>query len=99
MFISGTPQEVNDAMEIAYRYLYIMSIYLPILYVLHIIRAAIQGMGNTFLPMLSGIAELIMRTGGALFLPVFFGKTGIYYAEVLAWLGADVVLAHALTSH
>ena len=92
LFISGTPQEVNDAMEIAYRYLYIMSIYLPILYVLHIIRAAIQGMGNTFLPMLSGIAELVMRTGGALLLPVFFGKTGIYYAEVLAWLGADVVL-------
>ena len=92
LFISGTPQEVNDAMEIAYRYLYVMSIYLPILYVLHIIRAAIQGMGNTFLPMLSGIAELVMRTGGALFLPVFFGKTGIYYAEVLAWLGADVVL-------
>ena len=92
LFISGTPQEVNDAMEIAYRYLYVMSIYLPILYVLHIIRAAIQGMGNTFLPMLSGIAELVMRTGGALLLPVFFGKTGIYYAEVLAWLGADVVL-------
>lgn len=92
LFLSGTPQEVNSAMEIAYTYLTIMSVCLPILYVLHIIRAGIQGMGNTLLPMLSGIAELVMRTSGALFLPFLLGRSGLYYAEILAWIGADFVL-------
>ncbi len=91
-FISGTPEEVTAAMDVAYLYLVIMNVCLPILYILHIVRSGIQGMGNTFLPMLSGIAELVMRTGGALFLPHYMGEVGIFYAEVLAWFGADVVL-------
>lgn len=91
-FLSGTPEQVAEAMKTAYHYLVIMSVCLPILYVLHVVRSAIQGMGNTFLPMLSGIAEFIMRTGSALLLPGLLGETGIFYAEVLAWLGADMVL-------
>lgn len=91
-FISGTPEEVTAAMDVAYLYLVIMNVCLPVLYILHIVRSGIQGMGNTFLPMLSGIAELVMRTGGALLLPHYMGEVGIFYAEVLAWFGADVVL-------
>lgn len=91
-FISGTPEEVSATMKIAYFYLAIMSVCLPILYLLHVVRSAIQGIGNTFLPMLSGIAELLMRTGTALFLPKLIGETGIFYAEIAAWVGADIVL-------
>lgn len=91
-FISGTPQEVIEATNIAYTYLSIMSICLPILYILHVTRSAVQGMGNTVLPMVSGIAEFIMRTGGVLILPVLMGEYGIFIAEVLAWLGADLIL-------
>lgn len=79
-------------MRIAYFYLAVMSICLPILYVLHVTRSALQGMGNTVLPMLSGVAEFIMRTLSVIFLPMLFGETGIFFAEILAWLGADVVL-------
>ncbi|MBQ8637343.1 MAG: MATE family efflux transporter [Clostridia bacterium] len=91
-FISGTPEEVTATMKIAYFYLAIMSVCLPVLYLLHVIRSAIQGIGNTFLPMLSGIAELLMRTGTALLLPKLIGETGIFYAEIAAWVGADIVL-------
>ena len=91
-FISGTPEEVAQTMQIAYFYLAIMSISLPILYVLHVVRSTIQGMGNTMLPMLSGIVEFIMRTGAALLLPLILGEIGIFFAETAAWLGADVVL-------
>lgn len=92
-FISGTPEEVEQTMEIAYFYLAIMSISLPILYILHVIRSAIQGMGNTMLPMLSGIAEFVMRTSTALLLPLAVGEIGIFFAEIAAWLGADIILA------
>lgn len=91
-FISGTPQEAEAAMAVAYQYLAIMSVCLPILYILHVTRSAIQGMGNTVLPMVSGIAEFIMRTAAALILPVMIEETGIYLAEIAAWAGADVVL-------
>jgi Na+-driven multidrug efflux pump len=69
-----------------------MSICLPILYILHVTRSAVQGMGNTVLPMVSGVAEFVMRTGGVLLLPMILSQDGIFIAEVLAWLGADLIL-------
>ena len=92
LFISGDPSQTQQALDIAFHYLRIMSICLPILYVLHVVRACIQGMGNTVLPMLSGVAEFVMRTCAAFLLPAYFGEEGIFFAEILAWLGADAVL-------
>ena len=92
LFISGTPEVVEQTMQIAYFYLAVMSFSLPILYVLHVTRSAIQGMGNTVLPMLSGVAEFMMRTLSVIFLPMLMGETGIFFAETTAWLGADAVL-------
>ena len=91
-FISGTPEEAAAATKVGVTYLSVMSICLPILYILHVTRSAVQGMGNTVLPMVSGIAEFIMRTGGVLILPALMGENGIFIAEVLAWLGADLIL-------
>lgn len=91
-FISGTPEEFEQTLAIAYYYLAIMSICLPILYTLHITRSAIQGMGNTILPLVSGIAEFMMRALTAVFLPLLIGENGIFYAEIMAWTGATVIL-------
>lgn len=96
LFISGTPQEVAAALEIAYHYLAIMSYFLIVLYLLHIYRSTLQGLGDTVMPMVSGIAEFTMRTGIALLLPRWIGQEGIFYAEIFAWAGADVIL---LTSY
>lgn len=92
LFISGTPEVVEQTMRIAYFYLAVMSVCLPVLYVLHVTRSALQGMGNTILPMLSGVAEFVMRTLSVILLPMLFGEVGIFFAETAAWLGADVVL-------
>ena len=91
-FISGTPEEFEQTLQIAYYYLAVMSICLPILYILHITRSAIQGMGNTILPLVSGIAEFVMRAATAVFLPMLIGEHGIFYAEIMAWTGAVVIL-------
>ena len=91
-FISGTQEETAAALKVGVTYLSIMSICLPILYILHVTRSAVQGMGNTILPMVSGIAEFIMRTVGVLLLPALMGENGIFIAEVSAWLGADLIL-------
>lgn len=91
-FISGTPQEFEQTLQVAYYYLAVMSVFLPVLYILHAVRSTIQGMGNTVLPMISGIAEFIMRAASAILLPMLIGETGIFYAEIMAWAGADVIL-------
>lgn len=95
LFISGTPAEVEASMEIAYHYLAIMSICLPVLYMLHIYRSALMGLGDTVVPMASGFVEMVMRVGIALLLPLAIGQEGIYYAEVVAWTGAAVLLTAA----
>ena len=91
-FISSGEEAGGETLEIAFRYLKIMSICLPVLYVLHIVRSTIQGMGNTVIPLISGISELVMRTGAALLLPAIFGQNGILFAEITAWAGADMIL-------
>ncbi len=93
LFISReNMEEYVRTLKVAYHYLAVMSVFLPILYILHVVRSAVQGMGNTFLPMLSGIAEFMMRTLSALFLPLLVGENGIFFAEIMAWAGADLVL-------
>lgn len=91
-FISADAGQSEQALDIAVRYLRIMAFFLPVLYVLHITRSCIQGLGNTILPMVSGISEFVMRTGASLLLPILFGETGILFAEILAWFGADLIL-------
>ncbi|MBQ0040186.1 MAG: MATE family efflux transporter [Treponema sp.] len=92
LFVNTDDADGALVMETAYRYLRLMSLFLPILYLLWLTRSIIQGLGNTFIPMVSGIMEFVMRTGSALILPMFIGANGILYAEVLAWIGADLVL-------
>ena len=91
-FLSGEPGEVAEALKVAVEFLHIMAACLPILYLLYIYRAAQQGMGNTLMPMLSGFVELFMRIWAAILLPGLIGYSGLFWAEVLAWIGADLLL-------
>lgn len=92
LFLSGTPEEIAETLKVAYGYLAVMSACLPILYLLFVFRSALQGMGNTFLPMISGIMELAARLAAGFTLPWIIGPTGVFYAEVLAWVAAVLIL-------
>lgn len=93
LFISGDPKQTQQVLEIAYRYLVIMACFLWILYFLYVYRSALQGLGDTVIPMMSGVAEFVMRVGVALLLSLAMGENGIFYAEITAWTGAAVLLA------
>ena len=93
LFISGDPKQTQQVLEIAYHYLFIMACFLWILYFLYVYRSALQGLGDTVIPMMSGVAEFVMRVGVALLLPLAMGENGIFYAEITAWTGAAVLLA------
>lgn len=92
-FISSEdPAAAQQALEVAYDFLVTMCVPLFVLYLLHIYRSALQGMGDTVMPFVSGLFELVMRLGVVHIAPAFLGQFGIYLAEPLAWLGADLVL-------
>lgn len=92
LFISGTPEETAQVLEIAFRYLAIMAAGLPVLYLLYVYRSALQGMGNTMIPMISGGVELLFRMSTVLILPLFIRDMGLFFAEPAAWIGAEVLL-------
>lgn len=93
LFITGEPDVIESVVGVAYPYLVVLSIGLTILYMLFVYRSALQGMGDTFIPMISGIVELIARMSMALLLPQILGEYGVYIAEIAAWIGAAVLLA------
>lgn len=96
LFISSEDAAVAAAAgETAYRYLSVMAWCLPVLYLLYAYRSALQGMGNTRVPLLSGVVEFIMRVAAAAVIGHMGYQNGIFYAEVLAWTGAAVLLAAA----
>lgn len=55
---------------------------------LYIVRGACQGMGKPFIPMISGIAEMILRIGTMILLAPRIGFTAAAFAEIAAWIGA-----------
>ncbi len=92
LFVSGDPDQIDEVVRIAYHYLSVMSYFLVILYALHVYRCALQGLGDTVVPMVSGVAEFVMRVSAVLLLPMAIGRNGVFYAEILAWTGAALIL-------
>lgn len=63
--------------------------------VLFVLRGALQGLGQTLVPTITGIIELVMRVGAAIVLGAAFGFVGVVWGNPLAWVGAVLVLVPA----
>ena len=58
---------------------------------LFVIRNGVQGMGFPFVPMLSGIAEMVLRIGAIVLLIDGLGFKATAFAEIFAWVGALLI--------
>lgn len=74
------------------RYLNISAIFFPFLYVIFLYRNALQGVGKTFLPLMTGVLELVIRTVASMTLPRRIGYDGICFTDALSWIGACIML-------
>lgn len=93
LFISGEdPVMALEARTVAYRYLCTMATCLPVLYSLYLLLSVLQGMGDTVRPMVSGVVELAMRLAVAGLVAYTGIASGIFLAEVGAWIGATAYL-------
>lgn len=92
LFIDQSSPDAPEILNIAYSYLCYMAGALFMLYMLHLYKSALQGLGYTVISMISGIIELIIRVAAILIFPYFIGSSGIFAAEISAWIGAAVYL-------
>jgi len=92
LLIEGDPAQVSAVLDIGTRQLTLMTLGLPFLYMLFLYRAALQGLGNTFIPMLSGFVELSLRIISVMVLTSFLGDWGVMLSDPIAWPFAMVLL-------
>ena len=92
LFVNSGEQAVitNAAM-----FMRITNYFYPVLGVLTILRYSIQGLGYSNLSMMSGVMEMIARTGVSIWLVPAFGFLGVCYGDPLAWCAADAFLVPA----
>lgn len=87
---------VSDAsgvvMEAAMEFLNIIAMFCWVIALLFLYRNTIQGLGNGYIPMMTGFIELIMRVIVAVVLSEMIGFTGICLASPIAWVAADMLL-------
>jgi len=84
----GEPEVVRGAQV----FLNVACSFYAILSMLLIYRNVLQGMGHSFIPMMAGVAELILRIIGAFILARYFGYLGVCLSHPLAWIGATLIL-------
>jgi len=95
LFVKEGGEEIVRA---ALTYLRISACFYLVLGLLFIYRNTLQGMGRTVVPMLAGVAELVARVGGTLFLIDRWGFVGACLITPFAWIGATVLLFAAYWS-
>lgn len=89
LFMDGNDLEV---IKYARHYLNTVSIFYIPLGLIFIYRNTLQGIGESFVPMMAGVAEMVARTVVAFTLPNLIGFTGIALADPAAWFAAAIPL-------
>jgi len=92
LLIEGDPVQVNAVLDVGVRQLNLMSLGLPFLYLLFLYRAALQGLGNAVLPMISGFIEFAFRIFSVVVLTRFIGDWGVLLSDPLGWPLATLLL-------
>ena len=92
LFLSADdPQLLAEAADVAYTYFRVMAVCLPILYLLYLYQAGLQGLGQTGISMVVGVVELVLRIAFALFSAGIHWPFGLFVAEVSAWWGGGLI--------
>ncbi len=92
LFVGDGEQRV---VQMAAHYLLVNGALYVVLGVLFVLRGALQGLGQTVVPTMTGVVELVCRVGAAGVLGAAYGYGGVIWGNPLAWIGAVVLLVPA----
>lgn len=91
MFVSNPDAEI---LSYAQQVLNISAIFFIPLGLIFVYRNALQGIGDSFIPMMAGVYELVARAIVAFTLPKVLEFIGICLADPVAWFAAVIPLAY-----
>ena len=83
-----TPEMIGYTQEVL-NYAAAFMIFLGFIF---IYRNVLQGMGESFMPMMAGVFELVARSLSVYILPKYIGFTGICVSDPIAWVVAAIPL-------
>ena len=89
MFIENPSDEIIRYTQEVLNYSALFMIFLGFIFVY---RNVLQGMGESFVPMMAGIYELIARSLVVFILPKYIGFAGICLSDPIAWIAAALPL-------
>ena len=89
LFIDNPTVEMIRHTQEVLNYSAVFMIFLGYIFVY---RNVLQGIGESFVPMMAGIYELIARSLVVFILPKYIGFTGICLADPIAWIAAALPL-------
>ncbi len=87
-WLSGLMLSGDEQIAIASEFLPICGVFLFGVDFLFVYRSGVQGMGKPFIPMCSGILEMVLRIAVIMMYIDQMGFRATAYAEVVAWIGA-----------
>lgn len=91
IFVSNPDAEI---LSYAQQVLNISAIFFIPLGLIFVYRNALQGIGDSFIPMMAGVYELVARAVVAFTLPKVLEFMGICLADPVAWFAAVIPLAY-----
>ena len=91
MFVSNPDAEI---LSYAQQVLNISAIFFIPLGLIFVYRNALQGIGDSFIPMMAGVYELVARAVVAFTLPKALESMGLCLADPVAWFAAVIPLAY-----
>lgn len=100
MFLFGRPIIAlfvgSDVSEEVYTYgitfMRIVGVCFPVLHILVVYRNALQGLGNSLIPLIGGLLETVSRVTAAPIFTKAFGFRGVCMLEPVAWFLTSAVL-------
>ena len=92
LFVENPTAEMIGYTQEVLNYAAVFMIFLGAIF---IYRNVLQGMGESFVPMMAGVYELVARSIVAFTLPKYIGFTGICLSDPIAWIAAAVPLVIA----
>jgi putative MATE family efflux protein len=92
-FIDPAIADGTQAIAIGERYLFFMSVFLSVLFPIHVYRNALQSLGDSVWPMISGVAETVLRIAVGFAVTSFSVPQLLFFAEPAAWFFALVFSA------
>jgi Na+-driven multidrug efflux pump len=86
LMLDGDPAQVEQVLDTATLQLMVLTAGLPMVNILFLYRATLQGLGKPLIPTLTGFVEMAGLMGAVVFLTPIVGEWGVLLSDPIGWI-------------